>query len=130
MKTVAANDFYELAVDVSKNRMYMTLKGQWIKESDVSNWLDDLTSATGLMSPGWGCLVDSRNHGGMLLSDHFAAGQKMALDHKIGKVARVYTRESFAKLQIEEVGAGTGFNKYARVFATVEEAEAWLDQEG
>ncbi len=130
MKTVAANDFYELGVDVSKNRMYMTLKGRWIKESDVSNWLDDLAAAMDLTRPGWGCLVDSRDLGGMLLADHFSAGQKMSLDRKIGKVARVYAWDSFAKLQIEEVGAKTGFNKQARAFSTIEEAEAWLDEGG
>ena len=128
MKTVAANDFYELRVETSKNRMYMTLKGRWIKEADVSHWFDDVAAAMDLCRPGWGCLVDSTQLQGMLLSDLFEHGQEMAIKREIAKVARVYTRESFAKLQIEQVSAKTGFDKLARVFTSHDEAEAWLDE--
>jgi len=64
--------------------------------------------------------------GGIWLTEHIAEAQKLIIKAGLRKAARVYSRESFAKLQMDKLSEKTGFP--ARSFFDQKAAEAWLDE--
>ncbi len=128
MQTVASTDFYEVAVDTRRNRFYVTIKGSmWVDPKKVPNWLDDVAAALKLLSPGFTELIDWTQMVGTSLTDFFAESQKLTIKAGLRKAARLYSRESFAKVQMDQVSEKTGFP--AKSFFDRKAAETWLDEE-
>jgi hypothetical protein len=126
MRTVISNDYYTIAVDEDKNRIYFTMRGSWIDDKEVSSWLNDLAVAIKLCHRGFTELIDWRQSSAILLTDHIAEAQKMAMAAGLHKAARVYDRETFLKYQMDTLSHQTGFP--VKSFFDLKEAEAWLDK--
>ncbi len=127
MQTVASTDFYEIAVDTKENRFYVTIKGSmWTDPKKVPNWLDDVAAGLKLLSPGFTELIDWTQMVGTTLTDFFVESQKLTIKAGLRKAARLYSRESFAKLQMDTISAQTGFP--VKSFFDRKAAEAWLDE--
>ena len=127
MKTIASNDFYTVAVDSVKNRIYFTMRGSWTNEKQVSDWPDHVAEAVRLCSPGFTELIDWTGAPAILLTDYIGRAQEIAVKGGLRKAARVYERETFAKHQMDSLTEKTGFP--VRSFFDREEAEAWLDED-
>ncbi|MFH1114790.1 MAG: STAS/SEC14 domain-containing protein [Pseudomonadota bacterium] len=126
MKTIASNDYYTVSVDGLKNRLFLSASGMWVKEGEVKNLVPDVQAALAELQPNLTILVDARGMQGTSLPDLFVDAQKAAVAKGIKRVASVYERESFFKLQAEEIAQTSGFP--VKRFAAMEEAQAWLDE--
>ena len=127
MQSIASTDFYSIAVDTQKNRLFVTIKGSmWTDPKKVPNWLDDVAAGLKLLSPGFTELIDWTEMIGTSLTDFFIDSQKLTIKAGLRKAARLYTRESFAKLQMDKISEKTGFP--VRSFFDLKAAEAWLDE--
>ncbi|MDQ7782037.1 MAG: hypothetical protein RDU20_04110 [Desulfomonilaceae bacterium] len=127
MKTIVSNDFYTVAVDPAKNRIYFTMRGSWIKEKEVQDWPNHVAEAVRLCSPGFTELIDWTGSKAILLTDYIAKAQEIAVKGGLRKAARVYDEESFAKHQMDTLTKETKFP--VRSFFNRQEAEAWLDED-
>jgi hypothetical protein len=127
MNTVASTEYYTIAVDPSKNRIYFRMRGSWNDSKQVSGWLEGLSAAIKLCRPGFTELIDWRETTGILLTDQIAEAQKMAMKAGLRKAARLYERETFLKFQMDQLTEETGFP--VKSFFELSEAEAWLDED-
>jgi hypothetical protein len=125
MKTVASTDFYTIEVEQAKNRVYFTLRGSWIDAQKLSAWEGDVAAAFRLCSRGFTELIDWTDVQGILLTDSIEKAQRLAMDSGIRKAARLFPRETFAKMQMDTLTKKTSFP--VRTFYDRKEAEAWLD---
>ena len=125
MKTVARTDFYAIEVDQSLNRVYFNLKGSWMDARDLAAWEEDVAAAFRLCSPGFTELIDWINVQGILLTDCIEKAQKLALSAGIRKAARVFSKETFAKMQMDSLTKKTSFP--VKTFYDRNEAEVWLN---
>jgi len=126
MKTIASNDAYSVAVEEIKNRIYLTNRGSWTDVKQVAGWLDDLDAAARLCKRGFTVLVDWTQSSAILLTDHVAEAQKLLMQAGMRKAARLFERETFLKLQMDNVSGKTGFP--VKSFFDRSEAEAWLNE--
>jgi hypothetical protein len=127
MQSIASTDFYSIAVDTQKNRLYISIKGSmWTDPQKVRNWLDDLAAGLKLLSPGFTELIDWTQMIGISLTDYFTDAQKLTMKAGLRKAARLHSRKSFAKLQLDNISAKTGFP--VQSFLDRKAAEAWLDE--
>ncbi len=126
MKTVASNDYYTVGVDTQKNRLFLSATGMWIKEAEVKDFVTDVQTALDELQPSLTILIDGRGMQGTSLPDVFVDAQKAAVVKGIKRVASVYDRESFFKLQAEQIAQTSGFP--VQRFGDMEEARSWLDQ--
>jgi hypothetical protein len=127
MQSISSTDFYTIAVDTQKNRLYITIKGgMWTDPQKLRNWLGDLAAGLKLLSPRFTELIDWTQMIGTSLTDFFIDSQKLTIKAGLRKAARLYSRESFAKVQMDNISAKTGFP--VQSFFDRKAAEAWLDE--
>lgn len=126
MKAIANNEFYILTVDERKNRIHLTMQGEWINFSQVSGWLDHNSEAVKLCAPGFTTLIDWTSVKATGLPDFIADAQEVMMKAGLRKAARVYDRETFLKFQLDRLTEKTKFP--VRSFFDRSEAEAWLDE--
>ena len=126
MAVVASTPFYTISVDSVKNRMSLKVKGSWLKDSEVPTFLDDIRKGLDKCSPGFTIFMDVSEMGGTFLPDVLAEAQKMAIQAGVKKVGSVYEKETFFKMQAEQIAQKTGFP--VKRFGKVQDAEAWLDE--
>lgn len=127
MKTVAATDTYTIRCDQSKNRVYFAIVGSWKSRSDVPNYIADWKKALGFVSPGFTILSDLRQMKAMLVHDLHVEAQQLLVDAGLKKTGEVVdTRGIATRAQLGEISKDSGM--VVRRFATMEEAEAWLDE--
>jgi len=126
MKTIASNAFYSVAVDTQKNRIILSAKGMWVKADEVQNFVADVQAALDELQPNLTILVDARGMQGTSLPEVFVAAEKLAVAKGIKRVASVYDRESFFKLQAQQIAQTSGFP--VQRFASMDEAKTWLDK--
>lgn len=126
MKTIASNDFYSISVDTQKNRLLLIAKGMWVKPDDFKNFVADVQTALDELKGNLTILVDARGMQGTSLPSVFLEAEKAAMAKGIKKVASVYDRESFFKMQAQQIAQTSGFP--VQRFASIDEAETWLDK--
>ena len=127
MRTVASNDHYVIEVDESKNRVYFIMKGRWVDTKAVPRWIEDVREAFRYVKPGFTELIDWTQVGSILLTDYIAGAQKLAMEAGLRKAARVYSTETFLKIQMDSLSEKTRFP--VRSFSDKSQAEEWLDEE-
>jgi hypothetical protein len=127
MRTVASNNHYVIAVDEAKNRVYFTMKGRWVDTQEVPRWIDDCREAFRYVRPGFTELIDWTEVSSILLTDYIAGAQKLAMEGGLRRAARVYSSESFLKVQMDSLSEKTQFP--VRSFSDQAEAEKWLDED-
>jgi hypothetical protein len=128
VNTVANTEFYTIEVDTTKNRVYFTLKGSWMDAQKLAAWESDVAAAFRLCSRGFTELIDWSDVQGIFLTDSIEKAQRLAMEAGISKAARVFPRETFAKMQMDTLTKKTSFP--VKTFYDKSEAEAWLAKPG
>jgi hypothetical protein len=128
-KPVADTDYYVIAVDPAKNRIYLTLTGFWKNLTVVPHFLDDLQKALKDVSRGFTVLTDATKmktpppEVGAL----HEKGQKLLLEHGLKKTAEIVPPEkALEKMSLEKWSKKSGMLK--AIFHEAIMAEAWLDE--
>ncbi len=130
MKQITKNQFYELAVDPAKNRLYYTGMGGFEKASDVAVFLMDCDRAIGELTRGFTMLSDLAQMKAEAQSPEVKASLEAQTEKFVqagmGKGAHILPRDAVLKMQVDQVTQKAGVLKM--VFASKAEAEAWLDK--
>jgi hypothetical protein len=128
MKTIAQNDYYVIAVDATKNRLYLTLIGYWKSRAEVPKYIEDLKKATRELSKGYTILTDVTKMKAPpqdVVSLHMEA-QKVVLAAGLSKTAELVGRDAIAKLAVDRFSRESGM--YKGTFDNWREADDWLDK--
>ena len=128
MKTIAQNDCYVIAVDPSKNRLYLTLIGYWKSRADVPKYIEDLKKATRELSKGYTILTDVTKMKAPpqdVVTLHTEA-QKVVLAAGLSKTSELVGSDVFAKMAVDRFSRESGM--YKGTFDNWREAEDWLDK--
>lgn len=126
MKQIAKNDQYELSVDVSKNRAYLTINGYWRNVEQVSGYISDWRRAVNYLSDGFTLLTDAstmKTHPQDVKELHKAA-QELIINAGVRQVAEVLS-DVIATAQLNAVSNDSKMPK--KGFSSREEANAFLD---
>ena len=126
MKTIASNEYYSVAVDTQKNRLFLSASGMWLKETEVKGFVADVKKGLDELRTNLTILIDARGMKGTSLPNLFVDAQKAGVAKGIKRVASVWDRESFFRFQADQIKQTSGFP--VQRFAAMEEAEAWLDE--
>ena len=125
MQEVASTDFYRIAVDTEKNRIYQWLKGSWTRKEDVPNFVADMQSAIRMVTGGFTMLVDLTEIKTVLVYDLWEGVMKLLVAAGISKTGDVYSDQMFTEAGTDMAARKAGFEK--KNFRSRQEAEAWLD---
>ncbi len=58
LEKIVSNSYYDIAVDISKNRTHLTIKGYWETTELVPNFMADVNAAAEKMKPGFTVLAN------------------------------------------------------------------------
>lgn len=121
----ANNEFYELRVDKTANRMYITIKGFW---REKGNYLEDLEEACKAMSPGFKIHVDltTMKTPRQDVGEVHIEAQKLLMNYGLIKTAEVHGPDALARMAINKYSDNTGM--YKQIFSSNEGAKKWLDE--
>jgi hypothetical protein len=126
MAPIAKNDIYEISLDASKNGIYLKISGYWKSKSDAFDYVKDIGSAAKAVKNGFSIVSDLREmktpspEAGALHEEAQSVIVKAGLDKTAEVIASAVT-----KLSTKKYSDASGMKK--QVFATVEDAEKWLD---
>ncbi|WP_018476378.1 hypothetical protein [Pontibacter roseus] len=126
--SIAKNLCYELSYSGLKNRVCFIIHGFWKSRENVPDLLNDWDKAIRFTRPGFTVITDMRTmitHPQSLNTLHEEAQIKVK-QAGVLQVANIMPTDNIAKLQIGSLADKTLIP--SRNFATVEEAEQWLDQ--
>ena len=123
---IASNNYYEIAIDRTKNRFYVTIKGFWRSSQDVVHYLKDLKTGLARLQRKFTLLTDLREmkiHPQEIQNIHLQA-QQLLLNNGLMQTAEVYA-SSFVQFQT------TNLSKQSKMplkqFTSIGEAENYLD---
>ena len=126
MKEIAKNNYYEISVDTSKNRLYLKVKGFWKEKTEVPNYLKDMRNAGQSLSRGFTVLADLQEMKapspeiGVLHQETQAILVQAGLDRTAEVLSSAITKMSTSKYT-----KTSGMKKMD--FSSTNEAEKWLD---
>ena len=127
MKEIAKTEFYTIAVDLSKNRLYQTVKGSWVRPVKGDPYLQDFEKAVKLLKKGLTGLSDATQIS--VMSQEWTEAAKktrqVLMEAGISKAAEVLSENAILKMQVQRVFHQAGFTM--QFFSNLKEAEAWLD---
>ncbi|MBN1848538.1 MAG: hypothetical protein JW932_08125 [Deltaproteobacteria bacterium] len=127
MKQIADNNFYSIAVDEGKNRMYLAVKGFWKDAGQVSEYLNDFKKALKFVSKGYSVvsdLTDMKTPSQEIGSLHVEA-QQLLVNAGLKKTAEIHPASTITQISLKRFSEESGMKK--GLFRTKEEAEQWLD---
>jgi hypothetical protein len=126
LEKIASNVYYEIGVDVSRNRIYLIIKGYWQTKELVPNYVTDVGRAAGKVKPGFTVLADLSQM--KQPADDVGAlhqqAQKLLLEKGLSRTAEVLDNASLQKVTDEYA---TRSKMVKRVFPSTEKAEVWLN---
>lgn len=128
-KEMAKNEFYEMYVDIEKNRSYSIYRGFWPDTEEFLNtYKSNLRKTVGQLKPGFTSVVDLRKLKvpSAKVMETFVEVQKIQNDAGVSKAARVI-EQAITKIAADRVGREGDMEEKAGIFNTMEEAEVWLD---
>ena len=128
MKTIAKTAYYSIAVDKTKNRIYLTIVGFWKSPAVVPAYVEDMKKACQEISPGFTVLADVTR---MITPPEVAAvherAQQVTLAAGLRKSAEILPKEkALEKMALTKWSTKTGMVK--NMFHAIADAEAWLDE--
>jgi len=125
-EVIATNQYYELAVDSSKNRLYYTIKGFWPSKSAVQDNYNDFLKSLARLTSGFDCVADVRDMKTPPedVAQLHMSTQKLVVEKGISRTAEVFD-QAMLRLVMERYSRESKMNIQA--FASPVEAEAWLD---
>ena len=129
MKTIAKTAYYSIAVDKTKNRIYLTILGFWKSPTVVPAYVEDMKKACQEISPGFTVLADVTRM--ITLPPEIAAvhesAQQVTLAAGLRKSAEILPKEkALEKMALTKWSTKTGMVK--NMFHAIADAEAWLDE--
>lgn len=128
MKEIAKTDFYTIAVDPAKNRLYNTARGSWVRSVKGDLYLQNLEKALKLVKKGFTALNNTTDV--QVMSQEWSGvitrARQMLIEAGISKTAEVLAESAILKMQVQRVSRQAGF--ITKFFSNVKEAEAWLDE--
>lgn len=124
---IAKNSCYELMYDSVKNRVHLVINGFWKSIDSVPEYFQDWKRTLLFIRPGFTLLADLTN---MITHPQSVADlrvqvKSLIVQAGIKKAALVEPKDRIAVLQNQYIIKQT--NLPAKCFATVKEAEAWLN---
>ncbi len=121
---IADNERYGLEVDQSINRLYIRISGFWRTKD---GYLEDLTEACKHMQTGFKIRVDLRTMKPprQEIGEVHVEAQKILMSHGLARTAEVLGGDALSRMALKKYADTSGMAK--REFATLEEADAWLD---
>ncbi len=127
MTEITKTEYYALAVDKIKNRIYFSITGFWGNPSVVPNYLRDIERASKEVVRGYTILSDLVKMRTMPpeAGKMHEQAQKILVDAGLAKTAEVLPQNVILKLQLQRHAESSKMTK--KVFASKVEAEAWLD---
>ncbi|MBN1573178.1 MAG: hypothetical protein JW984_08295 [Deltaproteobacteria bacterium] len=123
---IVKNSYYELHVDIRKNRLYYTIKGYWQSASEAPKNYDDFEKAVEKLTKGFDAVADLRE---MKPPPEDVANlhirtQKLAMAKGLSRTADIVD-SSLVNIVIKRYDRES--NRFKQAFATIEEGEKWLD---
>ena len=121
---------YRVAVDKSKNRLYVWALGEIMSPKGVQGMVPATKTACEALKPGFTAVVDFTGMKMLGVPDIVQKLQETVMAAGLGKLASVWDRETFAKLVVDSTAqkvAGGTYQEKRKAFHTRAEAEAWLD---
>lgn len=126
MKQIENNDYYEINVDLSKNRMYLKVIGFWKKPDLVPNYVKHIESAGKSLERGFTLLADLREMKTppLILNPVHQKAQEALVREGLDRTAEV-----FSNIVLKTVTASIAneSNMKKQVFPSIIEAEMWLN---
>ncbi len=128
MQRIAHTEYYRLDIDDRKKRIYNRVFGTWGDAPEMSQFLEDWDTVLAKISDGYTMLTNARQF--RLLSASWAAMtiriRKKLFQAGIKKIAEVLPERAVTKMQFSTISTHSN-NVVTKIFATEDEAEAWLD---
>ncbi|MBN2441499.1 MAG: hypothetical protein JXJ04_09130 [Spirochaetales bacterium] len=123
------NDYYELDVNVKKNRIYWKVKGFWPSADVVPNMGTDWQSCLEKVKKGFTIIADLREMKPPpeAVKKLHEDAQKSIIDTGVSKVATVM-ESTVTKWSVESITNKSGMNVLLQNFNNVLDAENWLDE--
>ena len=131
-EVVANNEYYEIEVDMEKNRSYATYKGFWKSVDVIPDYLNDIERLIARLKPNFTTMVDLRDETGFKVPppdviNLLIEAQKKYESAGFSKSVRVVTKP-LEKLTSKRIGSEADVKEKVREFNSIEDAEAWLDE--
>lgn len=130
MQEIGSGKNHRVAVDKSKNRIYLWFFGDAITVMNVDLLPGHAKTARDMLKPDFTILADFTEMKLLGLTDQVTAVLGILGVADLHKAAEVWPKESFAKFVVnslaEQVKDGA-FAQKTRAFTSRVEAEAWLD---
>lgn len=123
---IVKNKFYQIALNPSLNRVYLTIIGFWRTPQEVASYLPDLEKALRQLQPGFTLLTDltgMKTHPAPVQAVHLAA-QALLLRKGLRQTAEV-TASSLVQFQTDTYAKNSKMP--LRQFSSAEQAEAYLN---
>lgn len=130
MREIGSTKNFRIAVDSSKNRLYLIVSGDALKANENLEAPVIIERACAQLKPGFTCLADHTQLSLFGLPDVAAQIQSAMMRAGVRKVASVWPSESFAKIVVKSAGDQTGdaYTAKRKYFTDLGSAEAWLDE--
>ncbi len=127
MIEVAKNDFYEIAVDLVKNRLFLKVSGFWKSPEQVPNYVGDIRTAAEKLKRGYTVLTDlsTMKPPTTSVGQLHVEAQQTLVTYGLSKTAEVTGTAVLLEIQLKDFARQSSMTKAE--FRTREEAEAWLD---
>jgi hypothetical protein len=127
MEEIAKTGFYTLLVDTTKNRIYLSMIGCWNNSPDFSEYARNICQATHYVSRGF-TIVNDLTHFHLMSAAwkaRFVEIQQSLMQQGLSRVAEILPDNEVLEMQMNAISRDSGMGK--RIFDTLPEAEAWLD---
>lgn len=124
---IARNDYYELEIDLQKNRGYILLSGYWDNAFAVKDFLEDIRTGIQKLTAGFTVLIDMIKYNGTASGLHHLhiEAQQIAVDAGVSRIAELFNRNPVLKTFSESYSRETG--AITMTFHDKLHAERWLD---
>ncbi|MBI5571133.1 MAG: hypothetical protein HY914_14410 [Desulfomonile tiedjei] len=131
MQEIGSGSNHRVAIDQSKNRVYMRFSGDILSSEAVSALPDEVKAACAALKVGFTCLADFTEMKLLGLPDLVVNVQSTIMAAGVRKVASVWSEEGFAKFLVDSSAQKVSSGAYEgkrKVFKNAAEAESWLDE--
>ncbi len=125
-EVIVSNQYYELVVDPSHNRLHYAVKGFWPNAAAVPNYYNDFVKALSKLNRGFDIVVnvlDMKTPPEDVAQLRISA-QKLCIEKGVSRTAQVLD-QSMVRLVMDRYSRESQLDMKA--FGSVVEAEVWLD---
>lgn len=124
---IKENNCYTLEANTQRNRAYLTLRGYWGNDSDLIEYISDISAGLQMLSNNFTLLIDLTYYNGTSpeMKNIHVEACKCAQKVGLGRVAGIFPSNPLAKMLFETYSKVTGINPMS--FKNIIHAERWLD---